>query len=105
MINYRNELITNILPFWLDHAMDTEYGGIMTCLDREGRIYGEEKSVWFQGRALWAFSKAYNVIEKNPQYLKAAESIYGFIGKCCDTDGRMFFSVTEDGTCTRKRRY
>ena len=43
MINYRNELITNILPFWLDHAMDTEHGGIMTCLDREGRIYGEEK--------------------------------------------------------------
>ncbi len=105
MINYRNELITNILPFWLDHAMDAEHGGIMTCLDREGRIYGEEKSVWFQGRALWTFSKAYNVIEKDPHYLAAAKSLYEFLPKCEDTDGRLYFTVTRDGKGIQKRRY
>ena len=104
-MNYRKELLENILPFWLDHAIDYENGGIFTQLDRKGNIYGREKSVWFQGRALWSFSKAYNVIDQNPAYLKAADCIYRFLPKCTDTDGRMFFTVTEDGRELQKRRY
>ena len=97
-MNYRNDLINNILPFWLKDAIDYKNGGIYTCLDKEGNIYGTDKSVWFQGRALWVFSKAYNCIDKNEEYLKAAKNIYSFLEKCTDTDGRMFFTVTEDGT-------
>ena len=104
-MNYRKELTETILPFWLEHAMDYENGGIFTCLDEEGMIYGKEKSVWFQGRALWTFSKAYNVIQKEPQYLKAAKALYDFLPKCQDTDGRMIFTVTEDGRGIQKRRY
>jgi len=104
-MNYRNELINNILPFWLSDAIDEKNGGIFTCLDREGKIYGREKSVWFQGHALWVFSKAYNLIEKREEYLNAAKTIYSFLPKCTDTDGRMFFTVTEDGRCIQKRRY
>lgn len=104
-MNYRTDLTENILPFWLKTAIDEKNGGIFTCLDREGNIYGREKSVWFQGRALWVFAKAYNVIEKKPEYLEAAKKIYGFLEKCTDTDGRMFFTVTEDGREIQKRRY
>lgn len=94
-----------ILPFWLDHAIDRVNGGIYTQLDEEGRIYGREKSVWFQGRALWTFSKAYNLIDKNPKFLEAAKCIYDFLPKCTDSDGRMYFTVTEDGRGLQKRRY
>ena len=104
-MNYQETLTQKILPFWLDHAMDDQYGGIMTCVDREGTLYGEEKSVWFQGRALWSFSKAYNVIEKDPRYLAAAKSLYEFLPKCEDTDQRMYFTVTRDGREIQKRRY
>ncbi len=104
-MSYRKVLTENILPFWLRNAIDYENGGIFTQLDEKGEIYGTEKSVWFQGRALWVFSKAYNVIEKDPAYLKAAECIYGFLPKCTDTDGRMFFTVTADGRELQKRRY
>ena len=104
-MNYRKDLIENILPFWLNNAIDYENGGIYTCLDREGNIYGTDKSVWFQGRALWVFSKAYNLIEKNEEYLKAAKAIYSFLPKCTDADGRMFFTVTADGRELQKRRY
>ena len=104
-MDYRKDLVENILPFWLKTSIDYENGGIYTCLDREGNIYGTDKSVWFQGRALWVFSKAYNVIEKNPEYLKAAKAIYSFLPKCTDTDGRMFFTVTADGRELQKRRY
>jgi N-acylglucosamine 2-epimerase len=104
-MNYRERLIEDILPFWLGDAIDKENGGIFTWLDEEGKLYGNDKSVWFQGRSLWTFSKAYNVIEQNPKYLEIAKNIYEFLDKCTDTDGRMFFTVTKDGTCIQKRRY
>ena len=104
-MNYKSTLTENILPFWLKTAIDYENGGIFTQLDKKGVVYGTDKSVWFQGRALWSFMKAYNVIEKNPDYLKAAECIYSFLPKCTDTDGRMFFTVTKEGKELQKRRY
>ena len=78
-MDYRNDLINNILPFWLENSIDSENGGIFTCIDKKGNTYGEEKSVWFQGRALWTFSKAYNVIEKDQRYIEAARTIYNFL--------------------------
>ena len=104
-MNYKHDLKNHILPFWMKDALDREHGGIFTCLDKTGEIYGEEKSVWFQGRALWSFSKAYNTVEKDPAYLNAAKIIYDFLPKCEDTDGRMFFTVTREGIGIQKRRY
>ena len=104
-MTYKQILTDNILPFWLGEAIDRKNGGIYTSLDREGVVYGTDKSVWFQGRALWTFSKAYNCIEKKAEYLDAAENIYKFLPTCTDTDGRMFFTVTEDGRELQKRRY
>lgn len=103
-MNYREDLIKE-LDFWLENAIDYENGGIFTCLDKNGKIYGTDKSVWFQGRAIWTFSKAYTVIQKNPEYQKAAENIYNFLPKCTDSDERMYFTVTEDGKGLQKRRY
>ena len=104
-MNYKSTLVNTILPFWLNNAIDYENGGIFTCLDETGEIYGTDKSVWFQGRALWSFSKAYNAVEKNAEYLKACKVIYNFLPKCEDVDGRMFFTVTADGRGIQKRRY
>lgn len=104
-MNYKQELINNILAFWLKNGIDKEHGGIFTCLDEKGTLYGKEKSVWFQGRALWTFSKAYNLIERNQEYLNAAKNIYDFLKKCSDLDDRMFFTVTDSGQGIQKRRY
>jgi len=103
-MDYKKELI-KVLKFWSKDAIDYENGGIFTCLDKEGNVYGTDKSVWFQGRALWTFSKAYNAIEKNPEYLKIAKNIFEFISKCTDIDGRMYFTVTKEGKGLQKRRY
>ena len=104
-MNFKNDLTENILPFWLKNGIDHKNGGICTCIDRKGKIYGTEKSGWFQGRALWTFSKAYNTIEKNPEYLRAAENIYDFLIRSEDADGSLFFLLTEDGRGVQKRRY
>ena len=103
-MNFREDL-KDVLDFWIDNGIDDENGGIYTCVDKNGKLYGTDKSVWFQGRALWTFSKAYNVIEKNEKYLRAAKKIYDFLPKCEDTDGRMYFTVTNDGRGLQKRRY
>lgn len=104
-MTYKEYLVNDVVPFWLDNALDEEYGGIFTSLDKDGNIYGTDKSVWFQGRALWVFSKLYNCVEKNEAYLNAAKTIYRFLPTCTDTDGRMFFSVTREGKELQKRRY
>lgn len=104
-MDYRKELLKDILPFWLKKAIDYENGGIYTQVDKKGAVFGSEKSVWFQGRALWTFSKAYNTIDKKPEFLKAAKCIFDFLPRCVDSDGRMFFTVTKEGKPLQKRRY
>ena len=81
-VEMKKYLENDILSFWLNNALDSKNGGIFTSLDRKGEVYGTDKSVWFQGRALWTFSKAYNMINKKPEYLKAAKSLYEFLPKC-----------------------
>lgn len=101
----KSYLINDILPFWIEHAIDKELGGIFTLLDREGNLYGTDKSVWFQGRALYIFSLTYNRIEKNPEYLKAAKIIFDFLPKCTDETGRMPYTVTREGITYLQRRH
>lgn len=101
---YKSELTENVLPFWLKYGMDKKNGGIYTCLDRDGTCLDTDKSVWFQGRALWAFATAYSKIERKPEYLEASVLLAEFLDKhCFDTDGRMFFRVTSDGRPVVKR--
>ncbi|MDE6176225.1 MAG: AGE family epimerase/isomerase [Paramuribaculum sp.] len=95
------------MPFWLRHGYDRENGGIYTCLDREGNLMDTTKSVWFQGRCGFIAAYAYNVIEKNPEWLELSKSCIDFIEAHCfdPADGRMYFEVTAEGKPLRKRRY
>ncbi len=47
---YEKELLENVVPFWLNHAQDHEYGGFFTCLDRDGSVYDYNKYMWMQWR-------------------------------------------------------
>ena len=104
--SYKEDLLGNILPFWLEHGLDKVNGGIYTCLTRTGELMDSTKSVWFQGRFAFTCCFAYNHVEKRQEYLDAAKLTLDFIEQhCFDTDGRMYFEVAADGTPLRKRRY
>ena len=106
MALYRDTLLENVVPFWLKNGLDSKHGGIMTCLDRDGSLVDDDKSVWFQGRAGWLFATLYNDVEPREEWLEAAQSCVNFIeNHCIDTDGRLYFQVTRDGHPIRKRRY
>ena len=76
---YREDLVGNILPFWLQHGLDRKHGGIYTCVDRDGTLMDTTKSVWFQGRFAFVASFAYNQIEQRPEWLEAARTAIEFI--------------------------
>ena len=105
--SFKDELLNSCVPFWLENGADKEYGGLLNCLDRTGRVYSQDKSVWMQGRAGWMFSYIYNNIEQKQEYLDFAKSCIDFATKYCidSADGRMYFSVTHDGQPLLKRRY
>ena len=105
-MSYKDDIINNIMPFWMKNGLDKKHGGVYTCVNRDGSLMDTTKSVWFQGRFGFIAAYAYNNIEKNPQWLAASKSCIDFIeAHCFDTDGHMFFEVTEDGIPLRKRRY
>ncbi|MBQ5670143.1 MAG: AGE family epimerase/isomerase, partial [Tidjanibacter sp.] len=103
---YRKELVEDVMPFWMKNGVDRKNGGIYTCVDRDGTLMDTTKSVWFQGRWGWTAAAAYNLVEKNEEWLQASKSAIDFIEKhCVDADGHMFFTVTAEGAPVQKRRY
>ena len=103
---YREDLVQNIMPFWMKYGLDTKNGGVYTCVDRNGELMDTTKSVWFQGRFAYTCCFAYNNIERRQEWLDAAKQTIDFIeAYCFDTDRHMFFEVTADGKPLRKRRY
>ena len=94
--------------FWLKNGMDHEYGGVYTCLDRYGKIYSTDKSVWMQGRCGWIFAYLCHVYGVKQEWLDASKSCLDFMEKYCinrEAGDRMYFTVTFDGKPLRQRRY
>lgn len=102
------EELERCVDFWLKNGMDTEHGGIYTCLDRKGEIFSNDKSVWMQGRAGCTFSRLCNLYGEKKEWREAAESCLDFMEEYCinrDKGNRMYFTVTAEGKPLRQRRY
>jgi N-acylglucosamine 2-epimerase len=104
---YRQGLLEDVLPFWIRHAVDSQHGGFITSVDRDGSVIDTDKSVWQQGRFAWLLGELYNTVEPRKEWLELARSGIEFIDRHCfdPSDGRMWFQVTRDGRPLRKRRY
>ena len=95
---YKEELLQNILPFWLNHSRDEVNGGYFTCLDREGRVYDTDKFMWLQGRGVWCFSFMYNHVERREDWLQMALHGARFMQQYGrDAEGDWYFSLTAEG--------
>ncbi len=95
---YKDELLDRIIPFWLNHSKDEQFGGYFTCLDRYGKVYDTDKFMWLQGREVWLFSMLYNNVEKRKEWLDMAIHGAEFMRKYGrDTQGNWYFSLTREG--------
>ncbi len=95
---YKNELMDNVIPFWLDNSVDKEFGGYFSCLDREGKVYDTDKFIWLQCRQVWLFSMLYNRVEKRQEWLDCALAGAKFLNRYGhDGNYNWYFSLTRDG--------
>jgi N-acylglucosamine 2-epimerase len=95
---YKEELLTNILPFWMKFSKDEKNGGYFTCLDRKGKVFDTDKFMWLQGRAVWCFSYMYHNVEQRKEWLQMALHGAGFMKKHGrDENGNWYFSLTQEG--------
>ena len=102
------EQLDKSVNFWLKHGMDPVNGGVYTCLDREGKIYSTDKSVWMQGRCAWTFAALCATYGVKEEWLATSKSCLDFLEKFCinrAAGNRMYFTVTGDGKPLRQRRY
>jgi len=103
---YQHQLLNDTVPFWFPRSVDEEYGGYLLMRDHDGTLLDDDKAVWIQGRAAWLLSTLYNTVEPKKEWLEGAKKGIDFLNEhCFDTDGRMFFHVSRDGSPIRKRRY
>ena len=94
--------------FWVKNGWDHENGGVYTCLDRYGKIYSTDKSVWMQGRCAWTYSWLCHLYGIKQEWLDFAKSCLDFMEAHCinrEAGNRMYFTVTADGKPLRQRRY
>lgn len=95
---YRQALLTDVLPFWERHSLDRDYGGYFTCLDRQGNVYDTDKFIWLQNRQVWTFSMLYNRLEKRQNWLEVAAAGAEFLAENGrDPQGNWYFSLTRQG--------
>jgi N-acylglucosamine 2-epimerase len=95
---YKDELLNGVLPFWLRHSIDTEYGGYFSCLNRDGSVFDTDKFIWLQGRQVWMFSMLYNNMEQRPEWLDCAIGGGEFLKKYGhDGQYNWYFSLDRQG--------
>lgn len=95
---YRAELLQRVVPFWLQHAIDWERGGILTCISDEGQVLSGDKYLWSQLRAIWTFAALYNRIAGRQEWLDVARHIFAFVRRYGrDAQGRWVFAVSQEG--------
>jgi len=98
-VGFRDTLQHHILQFWIDHALDADYGGLLGRLNRHGQpIPPGDKSVVLISRALWSFSEAYRRYP-DPAYQKMATACLKFLrDHMWDKQrGGYYFMVSREG--------
>lgn len=103
---YREMLLDNVLPFWMQYGVDREYGGYHFGLGRYGELVDPDKSVWAHGRFIWLLATLYNTVEARPEWLETARHGVDFLlNHCVAPNGKLYFLVAREGTPLRMRRY
>jgi mannobiose 2-epimerase len=98
MVTFRDNL-QHSLQFWIDHAIDRQYGGLFGRLDREGRpVPPGDKSVVLISRTMWSFAEAYRRYP-DPAYRRMASECLTFLReKMWDKErGGYYFMVSREG--------
>ncbi len=91
-------LLDGIVPFWARNGVDKKFGGVLSCMQEDGKPVSGDKYIWSQARWVWTCSALYNRIEKRPEFLEWARGTIDFLlrhGR--DERGRWIYHATREG--------
>jgi mannobiose 2-epimerase len=97
----RDHLENGIIPFWMERALDKEFGGYMTNFNENGEALAmPEKYLNTQVRLLWWFSRLLRAYPARKDFRKMADAGADFIIKYFwdAQNGGWFWKVKRDGT-------
>ncbi len=104
-----NELNQNILPYWMQHSLDTNYGGFVGGINFFNKpIPKATKGAVLNARILWTFSAAFRLTSKQTYYDIAKRAYNYLIAYFIDKQfGGVFWelSYTGEPVNTRKQIY
>lgn len=92
------ELTGNIIPFWEKYSIDREYGGFISCLERDGTPYDGQKQMWMQWREVYMFAVLFNSEFRQKRYLRYAMDGFDFLlrhGR--KSNGSYFYLLDRSG--------
>ncbi len=83
IVSFRNrveaELRQNILPFWIEHTLDRQYGGFLGTIENDLRFHpGSRKGIVLNTRILWAFSRVFRTYPESV-YLQLARRSFDYL--------------------------
>lgn len=93
---YEKHLKEEILPFWINNSLDSDFGGYYTCFSNESNsLLSTDKFTWSQGRMVWVFAKLSGMDifteKERKEFLNLAKSGVDFLMKHC---------LLQNGNCT-----
>ena len=103
----KDNLYNNIVPFWLNHSVDTINGGFWGTVDVYGNANPQSsKGLVLNARILWTFSALY-LKDKTPEFLMMSKRAYHYLSDhfIDHTYGGAFFTVDKDGNPIDSTKY
>ncbi|QIK72598.1 hypothetical protein G7070_10385 [Propioniciclava coleopterorum] len=101
---WSSHLTQEILPWWEDHGVDDERGGVRTGFDNAGALTTPDRFTWSQGRWAWMSGELADEADAGRLDLDAGlwrrrclATCERMLAEAVRDDGRTHFRVTEDG--------
>lgn len=105
----QEELVSGILPFWIDKMQDNVHGGFYGRIGGDGLLYvNAEKGAVLNARLLWTFSAAYRLLGDVEYLTMATRAKRELIDRFYDVEyGGIFWSLDSAGhpLDTKKQMY
>ena len=95
---FRDHLLGNVIPFWARHSIDSDHGGFLTYLERDGRVFSTLKHSAMQARVVYAFCLAHQ-LDPTAGHLAVADRGADFLRRHLwdPTHGGWYRTVDRDG--------
>jgi mannobiose 2-epimerase len=103
----RAEVTGNLLPFWINHAVDKEHGGFYGAVTNDLQVLNDvPRSAILCGRVLWTFAAAYRLFGAQ-EYLSTARWAYDYLRRTFwDPEyGGLYFEVNALGQPVMDRKH